>query len=51
MDNFFAGFNTTDSYAILFIMLLAFLFGLIVGLLLRGRRIRAIKAERRCYRK
>ncbi len=46
MDNFFAGFNTTDSYAILFIMLLAFLFGLIVGLLLRGRRIRAIKAER-----
>ncbi|MBL7793065.1 MAG: hypothetical protein JNK77_12115, partial [Saprospiraceae bacterium] len=46
MDNFFAGFNTTDSYAILFIMLLAFLFGLIVGLLLRGRRIRALKAER-----
>ncbi len=46
MDNFFSGFNTTDSYAILFMLLLAFLFGLVVGLLLRGRRIKALKAER-----
>lgn len=45
MENIFAGFNTADSYAILFIIFIAFLFGLVVGLLLRGRVVRQLKKE------
>lgn len=43
MENFFAGLNTPDSYAILFFLLIAFLLGLVVGLLLRGQRISKLK--------
>ncbi len=39
MDNFFAQFNSQESIAILFFLLLAFLFGLFIGYLLRGRRV------------
>lgn len=39
----FNAFNTEESYAILFIMIVAFLFGLLVGLLLRGARIRQLR--------
>ena len=41
----FDQFNTQDSYAILFIMLIAFLFGLLVGYLLRSRRVAALRRE------
>ncbi len=41
----FAQFNTQDSYAILFIMLIAFLFGLLVGYLLRSRRVALLRRE------
>ncbi len=45
MDNFFSGFQTQDSYAILFIMVVAFLFGLLTGYLLRGGKISALRKE------
>jgi len=39
MDNFFAHFDSRESMAILFFLILAFLLGLLTGYLLRGRRI------------
>lgn len=39
MDNFFAFFDSRESTAILFFLILAFLLGLLTGYLLRGRRI------------
>lgn len=44
-SNFFSNFNTIDSYAILFMLLIAFLFGLLVGYLLRGGAVRRLKRE------
>ena len=41
----FDQFNTQDSYAILFIMLIAFLFGLLLGYLLRSRRVMTLRRE------
>jgi predicted flap endonuclease-1-like 5' DNA nuclease/uncharacterized protein (UPF0335 family) len=43
--NLFDQFNTQDSYAILFIMLIAFLFGLLLGYILRSRRVRLLRQE------
>ncbi len=45
MDNFFSGFQTQDSYAILFITLIGFLFGLLTGYLLRGAKIGPLKKQ------
>lgn len=49
MDNFFASFNSQESIAILFFLILAFLFGLLTGFLLRGSRVaqlrRALEAK------
>lgn len=50
MDNmdfsqFFAGMDTTESYAILVAFFLCFLLGLLIGLLLRGRRISKYKKQ------
>ena len=39
MDNFFAHFDSQESMAILFFLILAFLFGLLTGYFLRSRRI------------
>ncbi len=44
-SDFFTQFDSQDSIAILFITIIAFLFGLIVGLLLRGGRIRKLRKE------
>ncbi len=44
-SDFFTQFESQDSIAILFITIIGFLFGLIVGLLLRGGRIRKLKKE------
>lgn len=44
-SNFFSNFDTIDSYAILFMLLIAFLFGLLVGYLLRGGAVRRLKRE------
>ena len=41
----FNQFNSQDSLAILFFMLIAFLFGLLVGYLLRSTKVRALKRE------
>ncbi len=41
----FDQFNTQDSYAILFIMLIAFLFGLLLGYILRSRRVMQLRKE------
>ncbi|MCB0584496.1 MAG: DUF1049 domain-containing protein, partial [Phaeodactylibacter sp.] len=41
----FDQFNTQDSYAILFIMLIAFLFGLLLGYILRSRRVIQLRRE------
>lgn len=41
----FDQFNTQDSYAILFIMLIAFLFGLLLGYILRSRRVVQLNRE------
>lgn len=41
----FEQFNTQDSYAILFIMLIAFLFGLLLGYILRSRRVKLLRQE------
>jgi predicted flap endonuclease-1-like 5' DNA nuclease len=50
-SNYFDGFNTQDSYAILFIMLIAFLFGLLLGYLLRTRRVILLKREVKALKK
>ncbi len=44
-SKFFSNFDSMESLAILFIMLIAFLFGLIVGYLLRGGTVRRLKRE------
>ncbi|GJM34207.1 MAG: hypothetical protein DHS20C18_32080 [Saprospiraceae bacterium] len=44
-SNFFNQFDSQDSIAILFITIIGFLFGLVVGLLLRGSRIRKLRKE------
>lgn len=44
-SKFFSNFDSMESLAILFIMIIAFLFGLIVGLLIRGGTIRRLKNE------
>ena len=41
----FDQFNTQDSYAILFIMLIAFLFGLLLGYILRSSRVIQLRRE------
>jgi predicted flap endonuclease-1-like 5' DNA nuclease len=43
MDNFFAQFNSQESLAILFFLLISFLFGLLIGYLLRSRRIAQLR--------
>ncbi len=43
INNLFANFNTVDSYAILFMLFLAFVFGLLAGYLLRGRKVRRLQ--------
>ena len=45
MDNLFTNLDSTDSYAILFITIIGFLFGLIVGLLLKGAKARAYRKQ------
>lgn len=44
-------FNTSESYAILFFMLIAFLFGFIVAYILRTRRVLQLKRELRDKKK
>lgn len=44
-------FNSTESYAVLFFMLIAFLFGFIVAYLLRSRRVIQLKRELRDKKK
>lgn len=51
LTNLFDGFNTQDSYAILFITLIGFLFGLLLGYLLRTRRVIALKRELKAEKK
>ena len=50
-ENLFTGFNSTDSYAILFIMFISFLLGFLVAYLLRSFRIRKLKKELENVRK
>lgn len=45
IDKFFSNFDNPDSYAILFITIIGFLFGLVVGLLLKGAKLRAYKKQ------
>ena len=45
INNFFSGFQTQDSYAILFITLIAFLLGLLTAYLLRGAKIAELKKQ------
>ncbi|HMQ46237.1 MAG TPA: helix-hairpin-helix domain-containing protein [Saprospiraceae bacterium] len=45
INQLFDQFNSKDSYAILFIMLIAFLFGLLLGYILRGRRVAQLRQE------
>lgn len=45
LNQLFDQFNSKDSYAILFIMLIAFLFGLLLGYLLRNRRVVQMQQE------
>ena len=45
LSKLFSQFNTQDSYAILFIMLIAFLFGLFLGYILRSRRVMQLRRE------
>jgi predicted flap endonuclease-1-like 5' DNA nuclease len=47
----FDQFNSEDSLAILLFMLIAFLFGLLVGYLLRSRRVMALKKELKAKKK
>lgn len=51
MTNYFDGFNTTDSYIILLILFVAFLFGLLVGYLLRSRKVVLLKREIKDFKK
>ncbi len=44
-DEFFASWETRESYAVIVFMIIAFLLGLLVGSLLRGPRIRRLKRE------
>ncbi|MDX1943623.1 MAG: helix-hairpin-helix domain-containing protein [Saprospiraceae bacterium] len=44
-SKFFSNFDSPDSIAILFFLILAFLFGLLVGYLLRGGAVRRLKRE------
>jgi predicted flap endonuclease-1-like 5' DNA nuclease len=44
-NELFSGWNTMDSLAILFFMLIAFLFGFFVAYLLRGAKIRKLRDE------
>lgn len=44
-SKFFSNFDSMESIAILFIMIIAFLFGLVVGYLLRGGTVRRLKRE------
>lgn len=45
MNQFFANWDTADSYAALAITLIGFLFGLLIGYLLRSPRVRRLKKE------
>lgn len=45
IDNLFSSFDTPDSYAIMFITIIGFLFGLIIGLLLKGAKARAYRKQ------
>ncbi|MCB0546048.1 MAG: DUF1049 domain-containing protein [Phaeodactylibacter sp.] len=45
LSKLFEQFNTQDSYAILFIILIAFLFGLLLGYILRSRRVMQLRRE------
>lgn len=45
INNFFSGFQTQDSYAILFITLIAFLLGMLTAYLLRGAKIAELKKQ------
>lgn len=45
MDQFFNNWDTADSYAALAITLIGFLFGLLIGYLLRGSSVRRLKDE------
>lgn len=47
----FDQFNSEDSLAILLFMLIAFLFGLLIGYLLRSRRVMALKKELKAKKK
>ncbi|MBK7871065.1 MAG: DUF1049 domain-containing protein [Saprospiraceae bacterium] len=44
-SKFFSNFDSPDSIAILFFLIIAFLFGLLVGFLLRGGAVRRLKRE------
>ncbi len=44
-SKFFSNFDTPESNAILFFLLIAFLFGLLVGYLLRGGAVRRLRRE------
>ncbi len=44
-SKFFSNFDSPDSIAILFFLIIAFLFGLLVGYLLRGGAVRRLKRE------
>lgn len=45
MNQFFANWDSADSYAALAITLIGFLFGLLIGYLLRSPRVRKLKQE------
>lgn len=45
LSNLFNQFTTRDSIFILIVMIIAFLFGLMVGYLLRSRRVRQLRRE------
>ena len=45
LSQFFSSWDTADSYAALAITLIGFLFGLLIGYLLRGPRIRKLRRE------
>lgn len=45
MNQFFSNWDTADSYAALAITLIGFLFGLLIGYLLRGPRVRRLRKE------
>lgn len=45
--HFFDKMESQESYTILFISIIAFLFGLLVGFLLRAARVRSLKKNLR----